>query len=66
MCMNCGCEMPNDDMGNPKNITLTTIAQAAVASKMNGKDTIAEMKKSLEKITSEELDNKIDELSHEE
>jgi len=62
MCLNCGCEMPNDDMGDPANITLSVLAKAAVASKMNGKDTIAEMKKSLEKLSPEELDKKIEEL----
>lgn len=29
MCFNCGCGNPNDDMGNPKNITNKTFEEAA-------------------------------------
>lgn len=32
MCYNCGCGMPDDDMGNPKNITNKTFEEAAKAS----------------------------------
>ena len=32
MCYNCGCEMPDNDMGNPKNITNKTFEEAATAS----------------------------------
>ena len=32
MCYNCGCEMPDNDMGNPKNITNKTFEEAARAS----------------------------------
>ena len=31
MCYNCGCGMPNNDMGNPKNITNKTFEEAAKA-----------------------------------
>ena len=31
MCYNCGCGNPNDDMGNPKNITNKTFEEAAKA-----------------------------------
>ncbi len=31
MCWNCGCMMPDDDMGNPDNITTETIRAAARA-----------------------------------
>ncbi len=31
MCYNCGCGMPNNDMGNPKNITNKTFEEAAQA-----------------------------------
>ena len=31
MCYNCGCQRPNDDMGNPKNITDKTFEEAAKA-----------------------------------
>ena len=31
MCYNCGCQMPDNDMGNPKNITNKTFDEAAKA-----------------------------------
>lgn len=31
MCWNCGCMMPDNDMGNPDNITTETIRAAARA-----------------------------------
>lgn len=31
MCASCGCGKPNDDHGNPANITLTDIERAATA-----------------------------------
>ncbi len=31
MCWNCGCMNPDDDMGNPDNITTATIVKAAKA-----------------------------------
>lgn len=35
MCYNCGCGNPNDDMGNPDNITNATFAKAAKAEKQS-------------------------------
>jgi hypothetical protein len=29
MCYNCGCQMPDNDMGNPDNITNKTFEEAA-------------------------------------
>jgi hypothetical protein len=31
MCYNCGCQMPDNDMGNPDNITNKTFEEAAKA-----------------------------------
>lgn len=31
MCWNCGCQMPDKDMGNPDNITTETLVKAAKA-----------------------------------
>jgi hypothetical protein len=31
MCYNCGCKMPDNDMGDPKNITNKTFKEAAEA-----------------------------------
>ena len=35
MCYNCGCQMPDNDMGNPKNITNKTFEEAGKASGQN-------------------------------
>ncbi len=35
MCYNCGCNNPNDDMGNPDNITNITFEKAAKAEKQD-------------------------------
>lgn len=51
MCYNCGCGMPNDDMGNKDNITEETIKKAAAASSQSveeaKKNTLEELKKQL-------------------
>ncbi len=31
MCYNCGCQMPDDNMGHPENITNATFEAAAKA-----------------------------------
>jgi hypothetical protein len=31
MCYNCGCQMPDNDMGDPKNITNKTFEDASKA-----------------------------------
>ncbi len=49
MCMNCGCAMPDDDMGNEKNITNKTIDELAEINGMGRKQTLEEIKKSIEK-----------------
>lgn len=41
MCYNCGCGMPDDDMGNPKAITNKTFEEAA----KSGEQTPEEAKK---------------------
>jgi hypothetical protein len=40
MCWNCGCMKPDDDHGNPDNITTETLRKAGRAS---GPDTIKKM-----------------------
>lgn len=62
MCLNCGCGMPDDDMGNQDNITLTDLAKAAIASKMSAQDTLRAIKDALGQISVEELAKKINEL----
>ena len=52
MCYNCGCQMPDNDMGNPNNITNKTFAEAAKAAGQNPeeakKNTLELLQKTLE------------------
>ena len=47
MCLNCGCNMPDDDMGNPDNLTMENLQKAAKASNMSLKDTVNNTKAAL-------------------
>ncbi len=38
MCYNCGCQMPDNDMGNPDNITNKTFEEAAKAAGQNAEE----------------------------
>lgn len=49
MCYNCGCGMPDDDMGNLKNITNKTIDEVSEINGMSKKNTLEEIKKAVEK-----------------
>ncbi len=53
MCYNCGCGNPDDDMGNPKNITNKTFKEAADAWGQDEKEakekTLEQLKKVLGK-----------------
>lgn len=53
MCYNCGCEMPDNDMGNPKNITDKTFEEAAKAAGQSPEEakrnSLELLKKGLEK-----------------
>ncbi|MCL5773907.1 MAG: hypothetical protein M1536_05945 [Firmicutes bacterium] len=55
MCYNCGCQMPDNDMGNPKNITNKTFEESAKAMNMPvekaKKNTLELLQKELAKIT---------------
>lgn len=53
--------MPDDTMGDDRNLTTTMLAQAAIASGQDGKTTLENIDKSLKMVTSEELDKKIQE-----
>ncbi len=60
MCYNCGCGMPNNDMGNPKNITNKTFEEAAKAMGQSEKEAKANAQELLEKVLAakEESDDK--------
>jgi hypothetical protein len=53
MCYNCGCGKPDNDMGNPKNITNKTFEEAAKATKQTSEEarlkTYETLKKEFEK-----------------
>ena len=50
MCYNCGCGMPNNDMGNPANITNKTFEEAAKAMKQSAEDARKNARQLLEKV----------------
>jgi hypothetical protein len=50
MCYNCGCQMPNNDMGNPKNITNKTFEEAAEAMGQSVKESKKNAQELLEKV----------------
>ena len=51
MCYNCGCELPDDDMGHSQNITTKTFEEAAKAMGQ----TVEEAKKETLKLLKKQL-----------
>lgn len=45
MCMNCGCMKPNDDHGNPSNITMEDLRAAGGANDQDLDTTIENIEK---------------------
>jgi hypothetical protein len=62
MCLNCGCESPDDEMGNADNLTLTDIAKAAKATGQSAADTLAHVHQSLAKIDAAQLQQRMNQL----
>ena len=60
MCYNCGCGMPNNDMGKPDNITNKTFEQAAKVMGQTTEDGKKNARELLEKVlsTNAESDDK--------
>ena len=50
MCYNCGCGMPNNDMGKPENITSKTFETAAEAMGQSAKDAKENARELLERV----------------
>lgn len=50
MCYNCGCQMPNNDMGNEENITNATFQTAADAMGLSVDETRQNALELLEKV----------------
>ncbi len=47
MCVSCGCDKPNDDHGDSRNITMNQIEQAASAIGKEPKDVAQNIQKSM-------------------
>ena len=50
MCYNCGCGMPNNDMGKPENITERRLAEASYAEEMTLSDSRKNVLELLQKV----------------
>ena len=50
MCYNCGCGMPNNDMGNSDNITNKTFEEAAKAMNQSSADAKKNARELLERV----------------
>lgn len=50
ICYNCGCQMPNNDMGKPENITNKTFEKAAEAMGLSAKEAKQNARELLEKV----------------
>jgi hypothetical protein len=57
MCYNCGCGMPNNDMGKPENITNRKFEEAAKAMGQDVKTAKANARALLEKVLAAKTDS---------
>jgi len=48
MCVSCGCNKPNDDHGDSRNITMDQIQKAASAAGMSNADVAKNIQKSVQ------------------
>lgn len=62
MCLNCGCKSYDDHMADERNLTLEELAKAAIANDMRAGQTIKNIQDSLEHITPDMLEEKIEEI----
>ena len=58
MCYNCGCGMPNNDMGKPENITNKTFEEAAKTMGQTGKEGKQNTRELLEKVLAAKEESK--------
>ena len=58
MCYNCGCGMPNNDMGKPENITNKTFEAAANAMGQSSKDSKKNAHELLERVLADKEESK--------
>jgi hypothetical protein len=56
MCFNCGCEMPDDTMGDDRNITVKTFEEAAKAMGQTKEQAMEETYKLLKKVLNKPSD----------
>ena len=57
MCWNCGCMMPDSDLGNPDNITTEKLRKAARA---GGNKDLHQLMENMEKTYKEKIENTLD------
>jgi hypothetical protein len=55
MCLNCGCGEPNNDQGNPDNITLDDLNRASAATGQSLHETIDHMERGLDQVEAQKL-----------
>jgi hypothetical protein len=55
MCLNCGCGQPEDDKGDSRNITLSTLKAASDATGQNLHETIDHMERGLDQVEAQKL-----------
>ena len=60
MCLNCGCNMYENDMGSTDTITMETLVKAAKAMNQNAEVTLKNMQEAIEAISAEDLQKEID------
>ena len=58
MCYNCGCGMPNNDMGKPENVTNKTFEAAANAMGQSPKDAKKNAHELLERVLAAKEESK--------
>jgi ABC-type transporter Mla subunit MlaD len=55
MCLNCGCGQPEDDKGDSRNITLSTLKAASDATGQSLHETIDHMERALDAVEAQKL-----------
>ena len=58
MCYNCGCGMPNNDMGHPENITNQKFEEAAQVMRQSPKEAKENARELLDKVLAAKEESK--------
>jgi hypothetical protein len=57
MCYNCGCQRPDDEMGNPDNITNEDFKKAATVRGMTFEQTLQNTRDLIDKVLKQQSTN---------